>query len=185
MWGGIVTPSKTQLDQLSTELLSAPKDSAMIEQLCIRPDFGKRDFVDHVHAIRETGLVGCRWASHPWMSLPDGSGDPRIQVSILQKRVCDIVYDPTDPEDTHPGDTFMVDMDLSEANLPVGSLLQVGTTVLMVSDVWNNACVKWKARYGQEAFDWVRAAPTERRRGVLCEIFVDGVISTGDTLVKL
>ena len=60
-------------------------------------------------------------------------------------------------EETHPGDTFIVDMDLSHENLPVGSAeSKLDPHFLRVSDHWNNACVKWKVRYGTDALDWVR-----------------------------
>lgn len=87
----------------------------------------------------------------------------------------------------HPGDTIVADMDLSEANLPVGQLLRVGTAVLRVSDVFNEGCVKWKARYGAAAKDWITAPghPALRLRGVLCSVERDGKLSRGDRIVKL
>ena len=181
-------PNRDTLDAAVAHILNAPKDRATITQLCIRPDYGKRKFVRRVHALRETGIAGCRFARAPWLQLPDGSGDPRIQVSILPQRVLDLVYNPNNPEDAqtvHPGDTMVVDMDLSERNLPIGTLLQAGSCVLRVSDKFNDACVKWRHRYGQDALDWVRATPEYRLRGVLCEIFVDGIIEDGAMLFKL
>ena len=178
-------PNKAILDKATAHILDAPKTGASITQLCIRPDYGQRHFVKRVHALRETGLAGCRFNKHPWLTLPDGSGDPRIQVSILQKRTLDLVYDPNDATDIHPGDTFIVDMDLSLENLPTGTLLQAGSAVLRVSDRFNNACVKWKTRYGADALNWVRATPKYRLRGILCEIFLDGVIENGAPLLRL
>jgi hypothetical protein len=179
-------PNRATLDAAIPSILSAPKDGAIIEQLCFRPDFGERTYVDEIAVTRASGVDGCRWSHTPWMKLEDGSGDPRIQVSILQKRILDLVYDPS-TDDLHPGDTMIVDMDLSHDNLPIGTILQAGTAQLRVTDYWNDACVKWKVRYGADALDWVReeANVVHRLRGVTCEIVTDGTIFNGESLNKV
>ena len=86
----------------------------------------------------------------------------------------------------HPGDTFIVDMDLSEENLPAGQLLQVGSAALRVSDVFNDGCVKWKARYGTAAKDWVNLPENRalRLRGILCSVERAGSFFNGDLMIK-
>jgi len=123
---------------------------------------------------------------HPWLKLPDGSGHPGIQVSILPRRVLDLIWRNRDIT-VHPGDTFVADLDMSEANLPEGMLLRVGTAVLRVSEVFNDGCAKWKVRYGAAAYDWVRAPEHRhlRLRGVLCNVAQDGVIRLGDSIEVL
>ena len=96
-----------------------------------------------------TGPFGATIA-HGYLTLEDGAPHPGIQVCILSKRVLDLVWRNRE-EVPHPGDTFIVDMDLSEENLPAGQFLQVGSAALRVSDVFNDGCVKWKARYGAAA----------------------------------
>jgi hypothetical protein len=177
-------PNRETLDAAIPHVLAADKDNAVIEQLCFRPDFGERTFVDQIAVSAASGVQGCRWSHSPWLKNEDGSGDPRIQVSILQKRVLDLVYEPNG-EAPHPGDTFIVDMDLSDENLPVGTILQAGSAQLRVTDYFNNACVKWKVRYGSDALDWVRENEELRLRGVLCEVVVDGVIENGTPLTKV
>jgi MOSC domain-containing protein YiiM len=104
----------------------------------------------------------------------------------LQKRVLDLVYAPGKDE-VHPGDTFIVDMDLSHENLPIGTVIKAGSALLRVSDHWNNACVKWKVRYGTDALEWVRQEENIkfRLRGVLCEVIEDGTIVNGELLQKI
>ncbi len=180
-------PDRQTLDTEVENIMSAPKDGAAIEMLCNRPDFGVRNFTDRLNVTAAGGVENCRWSKEPWLKLEDGSGDPRIQVSILQRRVLNMVWNEDETEAPHPGDTFIVDMDLSEENLPVGTQLQAGTAVLEVTDKWNDACVKWKVRYGEDALDWVRE-PNHvplRLRGVLCKIVQDGVIENGAKLTKL
>ncbi|WP_347139477.1 hypothetical protein [Paracoccus sp. SSK6] len=167
-------------------VLAAPRDDAAVEWLCFRPGFNKRIFPHRLTLTRAEGIPGERWLKAPWLKLADGSPDPRIQVSILPRRVMDAVW--LDRETTlYPGDTMVCDLDMSHANLPVGTLLQAGTAVLRVSDVFNDACVKWKIRYGKPAKDWIVAPghPDLRLRGILCSIEADGEVALGDRIRKL
>ncbi len=179
-------PDRATLDAAIPYVLSAPKDGAMIEQLCFRPGFGERTYVDEIAVTAVGGVDGCRWSHSPWLKNDDGTGNPDIQVSILQKRVLDLVY-VQGGEAPHPGDTMIADMDLSEENLPVGTIIQAGTAQLRVGSHWNNACVKWKVRYGADALDWVREEENikYRLRGVLCQVVTDGVMRNGAKLTKV
>jgi hypothetical protein len=165
---------------------AAPRTDAPIHSLCFRPGFNRREFPTFLCLTRAKGIPGDRWLSHPWLRLPDGQPDPRIQVSILPSRVLDLVW--RDREDVlHPGDTIVADLDTSTENLPDGTLLQAGSAVLRVSDVFNDGCVKWKVRYGRAAKEWIVAPghPELRLRGVLCAVMQDGEVFSADRLVKL
>lgn len=165
------------------DVLAAPKSDAPIHSLCFRPDFNQRQFPDSLTLTVAEGVPGERWLANPWLRLPDGRPDPRIQVSILPTRVLELVW--RDRAGTpHPGDTIVADLDCSEANLPEGTLVQAGTAVLKVSSEFNAGCVKWKARYGSDAKDWIVAPghPTLRLRGVLCEVVQDGEVRLSDSL---
>ena len=177
------------LDELMAALphvLAAPKDRTVVDQLCFRPAYNERRFPDRLTLTREQGVPGERWLTAPWLKLPDGRPDPDIQVSILPRRVMDLVW--RDREGTpHPGDTIIADLDTSEANLPHGTLLRAGTATLRVSGVFNDGCVKWKARYGADAKAWIVAEghPTLRLRGILCAIVEDGEVALGDPITKI
>lgn len=178
--------TRAELDAALPHIQAAPRDAAPIEMLCQRPAYGARDFVDEMRLTRAEGIPGERWTRAPWLRLPDGAPHPGIQVSILPRRVLDLVWRDRENQ-PHPGDSFIVDMDLSEDNLPVGQLLQLGSARLRVSDVFNDGCVKWKVRYGVAAKDWITAPghPPLRLRGVLCSVARDGVIRNGDLLTKI
>lgn len=177
------TPAELQAGL--AHVLNAPRDAGQVQMLCLRPDYGRRFFVDEIAVTRAQGIPGERWATRPWLRLEDGSPHPGIQVSILSRRVLDLVWH--DRENTpHPGDTFITDMDLSEANLPPGQLLAAGSAVLQVSDIFNDGCVKWAARYGQSARDWINAREHRalRLRGILCSVWQDGLVRNGDRISK-
>ncbi len=178
--------TSAQLRAIMTHVCDAPKDNAPISMLCRRPGFGQREFVNELTMTVAHGIPGERWTTSPWMKLEDGSPDPRIQVSILPLRVMESVWLDRDTQ-PHPGDPIIADLDCSYSNLPVGSRLKAGTAVLEVSDVFNDACVKWKARYGAAAKDWItdREHVHLRLRGLLCSIVQDGVVTLSDRLTKL
>ena len=80
-------PDRQTLDTEVENIMSAPKDGAAIEMLCNRPDFGVRNFTDRLNVTAAGGVENCRWSKEPWLKLEDGSGDPRIQISILQRPI--------------------------------------------------------------------------------------------------
>ena len=175
-----------ECDAALDHILAAPQSGATIEQLCFRPDYGLRTFPMELEMTVAHGITGERWTKKPWLTLPDGAPDPRIQVSILSRRVMDLCW--RDRENTvHPGDPIVVDMDLGAANLPVGTRLSAGSAVLEVSDKFNNGCIKWRERYGDESLRWINRRENRdfRLRGILCKIVSDGTVKAGDRLVKL
>lgn len=179
-------PTADDLARALPHVLAAPKDEAPVVGLCFRPGYNQRIFPDRLTLTRRHGIPGERWLTAPWMRLADGRPDPRIQVSILALRVMEAVWRDRDAA-PHPGDPIICDLDTSEANLPAGSLLRVGSAVLRVSDVFNDGCVKWQARYGRAARDWITAPGHRplRLRGILCEILTDGEVRLGDPVTKL
>ena len=168
------------------DILAAPKTDAPIASLCLRPGRGKRAFPDRIVMTRAEGIPGERWATEAWLHLPDGSPDPRIQVSILPLRVLDLCWRDRDGT-PHPGDPIVADLDCGLENLPVGTLVQAGTAVLRVSDEFNAGCAKWKVRYGADARAFLDAPGHEplRLRGVLCSVEQDGEVTLRDRLQVL
>ncbi|MGB0958783.1 MAG: hypothetical protein ACPGVK_00915 [Halocynthiibacter sp.] len=178
--------TRQELDAALPHILNAPKDHAMVKWLCYRETYGARAFRDVISLTPQDGILGERWGKAPWLKRSDGSPDPRIQVCILPERILDLVWQ--DRENIpHPGDTFVADLDMTEANLPVGQRLKIGDVVLEVSDVFNDACVKWKARYGAASRGWINdpAYCQLRLRGVLCQIIEGGDLRLGEKIVKL
>jgi hypothetical protein len=167
-------------------VLAAPRVDGPIRLLCARPKPNQRTFPDRLTLTRATGVVGDFEASRPWLTLPDGSPDPRNQVSLMPARVLELVWRSREPR-LHPGDNIAVDLDLSHANLPTGTLLKVGTAILRVSDEPNDGCAKWKVRCGKDAYAWVRAKGTaqHRLRGLYCSVEQDGIVTLEDRISPL
>ena len=172
-----------ELQAALPHVTSAPKDLSRAEILMFRPGRNLREEREELTLTRANGIPGERWLTEPWVRLEDGSPHPGIQVSLLSSRVHDLVR-PDRENMLHPGDPVIADLDTSEANLPVGSILQIGTARIQVSDVFNDACAKWKVRYGTDAYNWVNVAENLplRLRGILCAVLEDGVVRRGDEI---
>lgn len=164
---------------------AAPRDGAPIRGICLRPARRARRFPDHLDLSAARGISGDRWPEESWLRRPDGTPDPRIQVSILSQRVLDLCW--RDRAATpHPGDPLVVDMDLSQRNLPAGTRLAAGGAILEVSDAFNTGCAKWRARHGGDSLRWINLPElrADRLRGILCRIVRGGRIRLGDRLTK-
>jgi hypothetical protein len=175
-----------ELDAALPAVLAAPRDAGAVRLLCTRPDTNARSFPDMLTLSRGVGAKGDGHEARPWLTLPDGRPDPRIEVSLIPWRVLDLVWRDRDRV-AHPGDNIAVDMSLSETDLPVGSLLAVGTAILRVSDVPNDGCAKWKVRCGRAAYDWI-VTPSglrQRLRGLYCSVEQDGEVRLGDIMRPL
>ncbi len=177
--------NEAQLDEALPYIMSAPKDNAPILHLCYRPDVSERCFTDELQLSCDKGVIGDRWLKE----VNNGgkySGDKRVHVCILPKRILELVWR-EDDDTIYTGDNMIVDMDLSYQNIPIGSHIKIGTALLKVSDVYNGGCKKWMARYGEESFRWFNRTDnrTKRLRGMLCEIITDGVVKKGDLLCKI
>ncbi len=177
--------TRAELNAALPDIMAAPKDAGHVEMLCLRPDYGQRRFVAQITVSARDGIPGERWATRPWLRDAAGNPHPGIQICILSRRVLDLVWRDRDTT-VHPGDTFVTDLDLSQTNMPAGQRLEVGSAVLEVSDIFNDACVKWAARYGAGSRVWINdpAHRALRLRGILCRIVQSGVIRAGDRVTK-
>jgi hypothetical protein len=168
------------------DVLAAPREAGVIRLLCARPKPNARTFPEVLTLSRAHAVAGDFEMSRPWLTLPDGSPDPRIQVSIMSSRVLDLVWRERDRV-IHPGDNIAVDMNLTQENLPAGTLLAAGTAILKVSDEPNDGCAKWKARCGRAAYDWTMNPDhlSLRLRGLFCSVEQDGEVRRGDMLRRI
>ena len=121
------------------------------------------------------------------MKLADGSPDPRVQVSITNSKVMRCFTGSCGEGVFACGDNLYVDFNLTEQHLRVGARIKVGSAVLEVSDVMNDACGKFAQRFGAAAFKFIRAPGNvdQRLRGLFCSIVESGAVSIGDSVELL
>jgi MOSC domain-containing protein YiiM len=126
------------------------------------------------------GVVGDRWirtASPPI----DG------QISIMDSRVLHALVGADRSQWHVPGDNLVVDLDLAEASLPVGTRLRVGSAVLEITDKVHAGCAKFRARLGAAALAWVNGPERKalRLRGVYAKVIATGACAVGDAVERL
>ncbi|MCP4445110.1 MAG: hypothetical protein GY811_07175 [Myxococcales bacterium] len=85
------------------------------------------------------------------------------------------------------GDNLFVDLDLSALHLPPGSLLRVGSLILVVSKDTYLGGQEFGKCFGEDALRWVndKAHRHRRLRGVLCEVIGPGLVCEGDSVQRI
>jgi MOSC domain-containing protein YiiM len=85
------------------------------------------------------------------------------------------------------GDCLMLDLDLSQQNLPPGSQLRVGRALLEVTPMPHNGCAKFQARFGKDALRFVSMKELRHNnlRGTYMRVIEAGEVCLGDDVEVL
>jgi MOSC domain-containing protein YiiM len=167
-------------------ILAAPADAGAVVLIASRPAVDERVVLTEARLTVESGLEGDNWLSRGSTRMPDGGPNPEAQLTLMNARVAAAVAG--DPERWPlAGDQLYVDMDLSLANLPPGSRVQIGSAVIEFSEAPHTGCAKFSARFGVDALKFVNtpAGRDLRLRGANCRVVVGGTVRTGDAITKL
>ncbi len=164
---------------------SSPADNGALEMLVSRPTVDGREVLESGELVVGQGLAGDNYVERGNAKTSDGSADPEAQLNLMNSRAIDLVAD--GDRDLWPlaGDQMFVDLDLSVANLPVGTRLAVGTAVIEVSQKPHTGCAKFGKRFGIDAARWVNSDPGRRFRGLNATVVQAGVVKPGDKITKM
>jgi len=166
-----------ELEDGLTEISRSPRDEGTIELIVRRPIKGQRELIDEGQLTLDEGLSGDCWKQH--------DPHPDMQINIMNVRSVALVAQ--ERERWHlAGDQLFVDLDLSEANLPPGTRLALGTAVIEVTDQPHTGCDKFVARFGMDAMRFVNS-PIGRQmqlRGINAKVVQSGVVRRGDIVRK-
>jgi MOSC domain-containing protein YiiM len=82
---------------------------------------------------------------------------------------------------------LLIDLDLSDDNLPPGTRISVGPALLEITAVPHKGCKKFAERFGADATRFVNSRDGLRLhlRGIFARIVEPGVVSVGDTVTKV
>jgi MOSC domain-containing protein len=178
--------SAIELEQGLSEVLASPTDDGHLTAIFVRPAPNARRTLDSAMLTLDGGIEGDRWANDSYYRLDDGRSDPRCQVSIMNDRFLRQVAD--DENDMClAGDNLIVDLDLSDANLPAGSQVRLGPDVIIeISDLKHTGCSKFARRYGPDAKTFAnnRRGTALHLRGRYARIIRGGTIRVGDQVCK-
>lgn len=169
------------------EILRSPADTGSVELIARRPAEGEREVLEEAKLDLEEGLVGDSWRARGSKSTSDGLSNPEMQLTLMNVRVVDLVAAGDRERWPLAGDQFYVDFDVSEANLPVGTPLALGTAVIEVTAQPHTGCVKFSARFGNAAHRFVNAKTHGqlRLRGINARVVEPGTVRRGDAIRKL
>ena len=164
----------------------SPRDVGTIEMIVRRPDVDLREELEQAELELDLGVVGDRWGTPGRPSSSDGGPNPDTQVTIMNARVIELVANDRDRWSL-AGDQFYVDLDLSRANLPPGTRLQLGSAVVETSEIPHRGCDKFSGRFGADALRFVNTGPGRDLsfRGINTRVVVPGVVVRGDQITKL
>jgi hypothetical protein len=182
-FSGLRGDQRRHLDRAALEaalasLPAAPCDAGTLVLMVARGPSGERSLPVEARLTREGGMPGDRWARQ------DRYG-PEYQLATANAGVARVVAN-GQPLELH-GDNLFLDLDVSIANLPIGSLLRLGSALVEVTLQAHNGCKKWVQRFGLDAMQ-LNLAPdyrARRLRGLYLRIVEDGTARVGDTVTVL
>ena len=166
------------LEQRLLALPPAPRDEGRVVCLISRGAPGERVVLDRATMTPESGMPGDRWGR---------SGRPNrdAQLTVMQRDVAELIAN-GQPLELF-GDNMVLDLDLSNENLPTGSRLRAGGVTLEVTPMPHNGCRKFRARFGFDAHELVSDTSLRHRnlRGVYMKVVEGGEIAPGDVVTVI
>lgn len=176
----------TELEAGLSEIRRSPKDEGRLEMIVCRPRPNERLVLVEGELNPVEGLIGDCWSVKGSSRTPDGSAHPDMQLNIMNSRVIALL---ARDKERWPlaGDQLYLDMDLSEENLPAGTRLALGTSIIEVTSQPHTGCPKFVARFGSEAMKFVNSGVGRqlRLRGINAKVVRGGMISVGQAARKL
>jgi hypothetical protein len=178
--------SLAHLEARLPEIRRSPVDGGRIELIVRRPAEGERELVDEARLDETEGLVGDNWRTRGSRATEDGSAHPDLQLTLTNARAIALVAQHRDRW-ALAGDQLYVDLDLSEANLPAGTRLQVGSAVIEITALPHTGCGKFVRRFGVDAMKFVNSTVGRELnlRGRNARIVTGGTVRAGDAVRKL
>ncbi len=179
-------PTATTLEAGLDDIRRSPSDGGRVELIVRRPAQNEREVLAEAELDCTVGLVGDSWQARSSRTTTDGSPDPDMQLTLMNARAATLVAGGIDRAPL-AGDQLYVDLDLSEANLPAGTRLEIGTAVIEVTDQPHRGCKKFTERFGRDSLRFVNSAVGDelRLRGANAKVVVAGTVRTGDAIRKV
>ena len=167
-----------ELERRLALLPPSPRDVGSVHLLVRRLDGGLRESPASVTLSVEGGMSGDSWSR-------DDDRSAEAQLTAVEARVAALIAN--DQPLRLFGDQLFLDLDLSSANLPIGSRVRVGSALLEVTPKPHNGCSKYRARFGADALRFVARPDLRPRnfRGIYLRVITEGVVSAGDPAVVI
>ena len=180
------TDELTRLEERLDHIREAPADGGRVELIARRPAEDERQVLTEAALDLHEGLVGDTWRVRGSSRTPDGGPNPESQLTLMNARAAAAIAGDRE-QWALAGDQIYVDLDLSLANLPPGSRIQIGSAIIEFSETPHTGCAKFSARFGNDALRFVNSPVGRelRLRGANCKVVIPGVVRPGDAIRKL
>jgi len=170
--------SRPELEAGLDHIRQSPRDSGRLHMIVVRPKSNERVVLTECDASSDGAIHGDRWAGT--------SKAPEVSVTLMNSRAAALI---AQDESRWPlaGDQLYVDFDLSEDNLPPGTLVAMGGVVLEITAKDHTGCTKFSSRFGNDAYLFVNSPEGARLnlRGIYAKVIEAGMIRVGDTIRKV
>ena len=168
------------------EVRRSPSDHGTLELIVRRPEVDQREVCGVGELSTEVGLVGDSWNQRSSRRTDDGGPHPDMQLNVMNARFLRQIAG-SEERMALAGDQLIVDLDLSDANLPPWTKLSIGDAVIEVTDQPHQGCAKFTQRFGLDAHRFVNSelGVELHLRGINARVVTPGTIRVGDTITKL
>jgi MOSC domain-containing protein YiiM len=177
---------RAELEAGLDHIRASPADKGLLELVVRRPEVGEREVVAAGELTASDGLVGDMWQRRGSRDHVKGAANVDRQVTVMNSRCIALLAQ--DPRRwALAGDQLYVDLDLSVANLPVGTQLAIGSALVEVTAEPHLGCGKFQQRFGWDAVLFVnsRTGRELRLRGLSARVVTPGAIRTGAAVRRL
>jgi MOSC domain-containing protein YiiM len=171
--------SDQELQAALDDIVASPDDGGRVKAIVARPATDERRTSESAHFSVEAGVAGDRWAA--------AGGQADQQVSLVNSRLLHLLAGGDEERMAQAGDNLVVDLDLSDENLPPGQRLRVGDALLEMTAAPHTGCDKFAARFGRDATRFINAAARKNLhlRGRYARVIEAGTVRVGDEAWKV
>jgi len=179
-------PEPMTLETLTARLSyirQSPQQTGTLALIVRRPQVDAREVLAEGELNTAEGLAGDSWRVRRSSRTADGAPHPDMQLNLMNVRVAEAVAGKMKRWPL-AGDQLFVDFDLSQANVPPGTRLAVGSAVIEITSQPHTGCSKFAARFGVDALTFVNS-PEGRvlgLRGVNARVIKPGRVRVGDVV---
>jgi hypothetical protein len=165
----------TETLEAGLQQIAAPKDRGKVVLLIARGEGGRREILESVRLEPDAGMPGDAWGRRP-------KRKPETSIAVMQSDAAELIANGQPVELS--GDNLYLALDLSKENLPAGSRLRAGETILEVTPYPHNGCAKFQARFGEEAVRFTARPDLRHRnlRGIYMRVVKGGEVRAGDPI---
>jgi hypothetical protein len=170
--------SLTYLQTAFASLTPPPTDFGRLALIVCRRAPGIHESLNRVRLTPEEGVPGDEWNRRMPRNI-------EAQLTVMRRDVAELVAN-GQPLSTS-GDNLIVELDISAANLPLGTRLRVGEALAEVTPKPHNGCQKFARRFGADALRFVQAPAARHHnlRGMYWEVISAGQVEVGSPIQVL